>query len=138
MSKDQMTPEEQKAYLRARKKVGEMREFYGHLATYVVVISGLILLNLLTSSFPWVLFAMLGWGIGLFFHAMEVFGDRFFLGRDWEERKIQEIMARERGEKAKRGGTLRSEEADADPYFDFADIGDDGELATTRIRNQER
>jgi hypothetical protein len=31
---------------------------------------------------------MLGWGLGLSFHAFGVFG----YGKSWEERKIQEIL----------------------------------------------
>jgi hypothetical protein len=34
---------------------------------------------------------MIGWGIGIIFHAFGVFG----YGKSWEERKIQEIMDRE-------------------------------------------
>jgi len=31
---------------------------------------------------------MLGWGLGLLFHAFETFG----YGRTWEEKKIKEIL----------------------------------------------
>ncbi|WP_394363793.1 2TM domain-containing protein [Flavobacterium covae] len=33
----------------------------------------------------------MGWGMGLFFHAIEVFG----YGKNWEERKIKEILRKE-------------------------------------------
>ncbi len=32
------------------------------------------------------------WGIGLAFHAINVFGKNIFLGSDWEEKKIKEFM----------------------------------------------
>jgi hypothetical protein len=34
---------------------------------------------------------MLGWGLGLTFHALETFG----YGKSWEERKIQEILQKD-------------------------------------------
>ena len=34
---------------------------------------------------------MLGWGMGLVFHAFRVFG----YGSSWEERKIQEILKKD-------------------------------------------
>ncbi|RZJ51219.1 MAG: 2TM domain-containing protein, partial [Chryseobacterium sp.] len=32
------------------------------------------------------------WGIGLAAHALSVFLPTFVLGRDWEEKKIKELM----------------------------------------------
>jgi hypothetical protein len=43
--------------------------------------------------FFWVIF---GWGIGLFFHALEVFKLVPFLNKDWEERKIKQFMEEEK------------------------------------------
>ncbi len=40
----------------------------------------------------WFLWAAFGWGIGLAFKAVKVFGLNPFLSRDWEERKIREFM----------------------------------------------
>jgi hypothetical protein len=56
-----------------------------------VVIPVLIIVNLNTSKFQWFWFPMLGWGMGLTFHALETFG----YGKSWEERKIQEILEKE-------------------------------------------
>ena len=37
------------------------------------------------------------WGIGLFFHWFGVFGTKFLgFGKDWEERKIKELMEKEK------------------------------------------
>ena len=36
------------------------------------------------------------WGIGIVFHAFNVFGMKFLLGNDWEERKIKEIMDKDK------------------------------------------
>ncbi|WP_313805172.1 histidine kinase [Flavobacterium sp.] len=80
---------EETAYYKAKKKVEAIRGFYGSLLSYCVVIPVLIFINLkFSSKFQWFWFPMLGWGMGLIFHAFGVFG----LGSNWEERKIKQIM----------------------------------------------
>lgn len=80
-------------YLRAKERVQELKKFYGNLTAYVVVISMLAIVNYLTFwGYKWFLWAALGWGIGLFFHAVKTFNLNPFFSRDWEERKIKEFM----------------------------------------------
>ena len=79
------------AYQRAKDKVEQLKGFYGNLISYCVVIPFLIFINLRTSNFQWFWFPMLGWGMGLTFHALETFG----YGKSWEERKINELMNKE-------------------------------------------
>ncbi|UGS24320.1 2TM domain-containing protein [Flavobacterium channae] len=76
------------AYQRAKDKVEQLKGFYGNLISYCIVIPFLIFINLRTSNFQWFWFPMLGWGMGLTFHALETFG----YGKSWEERKINELM----------------------------------------------
>jgi hypothetical protein len=47
----------------------------------------------------WFYWPLVGWGIGLGLHAFGVFGfgGGGPWGREWEERKTQEIMKQERG-----------------------------------------
>ncbi len=84
-------------YERARKKVLEKKEFFGHLSTYLVVMCFLFLLNMFTSPYHWWFFyPAMGWGIGLFFHYINVFG---FPGtsnysKDWEEEEIERELRR--------------------------------------------
>ena len=78
-------------YNKAKERVKELKGFYGHLASYVVLIPVLILINVNTSDFQWFWFPMLGWGMGLLFHGLKVFG----YGSSWEERKIQEILKKD-------------------------------------------
>jgi len=87
----QMKYDENMAYLRAKDRVEKLKGFYGNLISYCVVIPVLIIVNLNTSSFQWFWFPMLGWGMGLTFHALETFG----YGKSWEERKIKEILEKE-------------------------------------------
>ena len=83
------TYNENTSYLRAKERVEKLKGFYGNLASYCVVIPILIIINLNSPhKFQWFWFPMLGWGLGLTFHAFETFG----FGKTWEEKKIQEII----------------------------------------------
>ena len=80
---------ENTSYLRAKERVEKIKGFYGNLASYCVVIPILIIINLNSPhKFQWFWFPMLGWGLGVLFHAFETFG----YGKSWEEKKIQEIL----------------------------------------------
>ena len=84
--------DEGKAYLRAKKRVEELKGFYGNVISYCCVIPFLIFINLKYSpDFQWFWFSALGWGFGVVMHAFKVFG----YSTDWEERKIREILQRE-------------------------------------------
>lgn len=89
---------EQEAYYRAKKRVEDIKGFYGNLLSYCLVIPALILVNYFSFwDFQWFWFPMLGWGMGLVFHAFGVFG----YGKSWEERKIQELLDKEQQQQNK-------------------------------------
>ena len=80
-------------YQKALKQVREIKSFYYNLTCYCVVIPVLISINLTyVPDFHWFWFSMLGWGTGLTIHAMSAFGYVPFLGRNWEDRKIKELI----------------------------------------------
>lgn len=84
---------ENAAYAKAKKRVEALKGFYGNLIAYCVVIPTLAIINYNTYfGIQWFWFPMLGWGLGLSFHAFGVFG----YGKTWEERKIQEIVTKEK------------------------------------------
>nr|WP_315211067.1 histidine kinase [uncultured Flavobacterium sp.] len=83
---------EDTAYYRAKKRVDELKGFYGNLISYCCVIPFLIYINLTFSPhFQWFWFSAAGWGFGLTMHALKVFG----YSSNWEQRKIQEILRKE-------------------------------------------
>jgi hypothetical protein len=91
-------------YFEAKKRVEEIKGFYGNLISYIVVNIGLLAINLLTSpNYLWFFWPLLGWGIGVFFHGMKVFNYMPFLGKDWEEKKIKEFMEKEKEKEQKEG-----------------------------------
>ena len=84
-------------YKKARKKVKAKKEFYEHFSIYVVMSIFFIVLNLLTSSgHLWFMWPILGWGLGVFFHYLDVFGIPGVgnLSKEWEEEAIQEELKR--------------------------------------------
>lgn len=85
-------------YQQAKKQVDRLRGFYGHLFSYIAVNILIVFINFnnlnpgesyfqfknfITATF---------WGIGLLFHALFVFFPRFSFLRNWEEKKIKELM----------------------------------------------
>ncbi|MEN8798882.1 MAG: 2TM domain-containing protein [Flavobacteriaceae bacterium] len=86
---------EDKRYQKAKEKVEAIKGFYGNLLAYCIVIPFLAWLNWRTTSFPWVVFPMLGWGLGVLLHGMEVYGYNPLWGKRWEERKLRELMEQE-------------------------------------------
>ena len=88
--------DEAKAYYRAKKRVEELKGFYGNIISYCCVIPFLIFINLKFSpGFQWFWFSALGWGFGVAMHAFKVFG----YSSDWEERKIREILEKDNKQK---------------------------------------
>ncbi|NNJ82097.1 MAG: 2TM domain-containing protein, partial [Flavobacteriaceae bacterium] len=66
--------------------------FYIHFSIYLIMVPVFIFLNMKSTSFPWALFPIGGWGLGVLGHASEVFAWNPFFGKDWEERKIRKFM----------------------------------------------
>ncbi|WP_166964974.1 histidine kinase [Yeosuana marina] len=81
------------SYLRARKHIDELKEFYYSIISYFLVIPFLIFINYKTYwGFQWFWFPMIGWGIGILVNAFKVYVSEGVFGRDWEERKIKQFM----------------------------------------------
>ena len=83
-----------KKYQEAKERVRELKDFYRNLITYLAIILLLLIINLLTSpGYLWFLWVALFWGIGIVLHASKVFILKGrFLGKEWEEKKIKELM----------------------------------------------
>jgi hypothetical protein len=84
------------AYARARRKVRQIKGVHIHVTVFCIVIAGLFLINYFTGRPWWFIWPAIGWGIGLAFHAFGVYGTETLFGSDWEERKMRELIERER------------------------------------------
>ena len=64
---------EENKYLRAKKRVDNLKGFYSNLLAYCLVIPFLIFINLMTvPEYLWFWYPLIGWGIGICFHAFGV------------------------------------------------------------------
>ena len=82
----------EKKYARAKEHVEKLKGFYIHFAIYLMMMPVFIFLNIRSTGFPWAIFPIVGWGFGLAGHAMETFNYNPLLGKDWEEKKMKELM----------------------------------------------
>lgn len=87
------------AYKKAKARVRSLKGFYRHFTVYIVVNLFLIIadnVHMHEWDFHFVGYANwtvpIFWGIGLFFHFLSVFVFRGLFGSEWEERKIKELM----------------------------------------------
>ena len=85
-------------YEKAKKRVKDLKHFYRDLISYVTINVILVIINLVTSPGKlWFYWVTIFWGIAVLLHASKVFLLKGkFLGEDWEEEKIREIMEKER------------------------------------------
>ncbi|MED1114186.1 2TM domain-containing protein [Bacillus paramycoides] len=88
--------ERDEVYLRAKKRMENLKAFYIHLTVYILVNLMLFLINVSSdSSKLWFLYPLGGWGIGLLIHGLTTFPFGIF-GKEWEERKIKEYMEKDK------------------------------------------
>ena len=97
--------EMERSYRRAKKRTEMLRKFYKHLIVYVVI-------NIVISAYKLKYYMGRGdtfeealfnfdtlivwgiWGIFLLLQAVRTFNPSIIMGAEWEEKKIQELMNR--------------------------------------------
>lgn len=91
MEKDNYLREE--SYLRAKKRTQEIKGFYAHLIVNLLSIPIIITVNLVfVPGFHFFWFAVGGIAIALIIHWLVVFGNDNKMIKEWEKKKIEEIM----------------------------------------------
>ena len=89
----------------AVKRVKKLKGFYTHALVYVVINIMIVIINIQNlepgeSYFQFRNFlTAFFWGIGLLAHGLSTFLPYIILGKDWEERKIKELMEKEKANK---------------------------------------
>lgn len=93
---------QQISYKAAHKRVKDIKGFYVHLIIYLFINIAIFVVvsrhqgfwealgNISNYSTPFF------WGIGLLWHWFGVFGPNYFLGKKWEEKKIKELMEKDK------------------------------------------
>jgi 2TM domain len=87
--------DDQLRYQRARRQLDAIKGFYVHAVVFALVTGGLAVLNLTRGKPYWILWVLLGWGLGLALHATLVFGHRSRLLTKWEAQKLRKILAKD-------------------------------------------
>ena len=98
---------ENRNYILAQQRVEQLKKFYKHLATYLIInifLSSLFIFSDMNdgASFTEALFQKstfiiwFFWGIGLAFDAIKTFGFGKVFSKDWENRKIKEYLNQEK------------------------------------------
>ncbi len=98
-------------YERALKKVGVIRRFYKHLRVYIIINVLLLLLRAKIFKFfndgnisdvqfdRWLDWNTYGtasiWGVALFIHWVYAFQYKFKFFKNWEDRKLKEILEKD-------------------------------------------
>jgi len=85
-------------YRHARRRVRRLMAFYRHLSTFVTVILGLLVIDIVTGPEEfWVHWVALVWGIILAAHFLNVFVFDQLLGREVERRMIDRELQKRQG-----------------------------------------
>ena len=104
--KTQKDTEEDK-YLRAKKRVTQIKHFYRHLIVYLLVNAFITLTIVLRNIYDdgehlmeafrhFETFAVwIFWGIGLATHGIKVIIIPYLFGKDWEKRQIEKVMEKD-------------------------------------------
>lgn len=104
--------ENSERYIKAKKKVDDIKGFYYHLTVYILVNIALLIFRTPILLFflnmgdatdegfsEWldfnIVFTPLLWGLGVFIHYAVVFGLKPKFIKKWEKRKLEEILKEE-------------------------------------------
>lgn len=85
-------------YRAAKERVEQIQGFYWNLASYIVVNGFLTFLDIKQDGvYDWAYWPLIGWGIGVTFHAINVFG--IFNSTGWKNRMIQKELEKRKEER---------------------------------------
>lgn len=84
--------DERELYHKVRRRVKQIKAFYEHLAIYLILNAGLVVINFLdTPETIWFIYPLIFWGLIVIIHGIRTFSGKL-LGDDWEEKKINQMM----------------------------------------------
>lgn len=89
---EEMTAVEDIKLIKAKERVKVIKDYYDDVVRAMGIILFLAALNYLTSDFPWAVFPAIGMCIGLLFKYLRIYEKNAFLGKAWEDRKINKLM----------------------------------------------
>jgi hypothetical protein len=84
----------------AWRRVKSLRVFYIHLTLYVILNFIILLIDVSTPGDPWFYQVLLGWGLFVGLHAAYTYELLPWSSRDWEQRKVQELIENQRNKRS--------------------------------------
>jgi hypothetical protein len=88
--------EKNQSYMNAKKKVDNIKGFHSHFVVYILVNTFIVSVMVWNTNVELLSFSALStpffWGIGLAAHALGVFGEDLFFGKNWEDKKIKKML----------------------------------------------
>lgn len=100
-----METQEKIKYEEALLKVKKIKAFYVHLVIFILVNTYVIIKktqHIDEGETIWHAFKLaFFWGIGLVFHGLRAFDLFPFFGKEWENRKVKEMMDKEKNQDSK-------------------------------------
>jgi hypothetical protein len=100
---EEFQPEDK--YAAAQREVKRLKGFYTHLMVFVIINIMIVFINIrdLDAGESYFklenFFTAFFWGIGILVHAFSVFLPNWIFGKNWQEKKIRELMEKEKSEK---------------------------------------
>ncbi len=97
-------PEQRELIERAQERAKQKRRLYQHFIIFLIGAVVLILLNVIFDlgqdirpfGLDWFVWAIIFWGVILLIHAFNVFITNRFFGKDWENRQVEKLVAKQR------------------------------------------
>lgn len=102
-SSSKIDPEQRELIERAQERARQKRSLYQHFIVFLIGSVVLILLNVIFEigkdihpfGIDWFFWAIIFWVAILLVHIFNVFVTNKFLGKDWEERQIEKLVAKQ-------------------------------------------
>lgn len=103
-SSSKIDPEQREMIERAQERAKQKKRLYQHLIFFLIGSVVFIVLNIGLEygldinpfGIDWFVWAIIIWGIILLLHAYNVFVTNKFLGKDWENKQIEKLVAKQR------------------------------------------
>ncbi|QJP35616.1 histidine kinase [Nonlabens sp. Ci31] len=89
---EDMTAVEDIKLVKAKERVKIIKDYYDDVVKTIGIILFLAAINYFSSDFPWAIFPAIGMSIGLLFKYRRVYEKNAFLGKGWEDRKIDKLL----------------------------------------------
>ncbi|HNQ27044.1 MAG TPA: 2TM domain-containing protein [Aquaticitalea sp.] len=101
----------------AQKRVRQKKRLYQHFILFLIGAVFLIILNVAIGvgegvtlfQRPWFVYAILAWLFLFVYHFFNVFITHRFMGKDWEQKQLDKLVAKQKARIAELETTVRSQ-----------------------------